>query len=85
MKPIRLKMTAFGPYKDEEVIDFTKLQERKLFVISGVMGCRSSFGEMFGVCMDLHVAEINMPVSVPSLKLLQDRRDFFSCNAKPAG
>lgn len=30
MKPIRLKMTAFGPYKDEEVIDFTKLQERKL-------------------------------------------------------
>lgn len=38
MKPIRLKMTAFGPYKDEEVIDFTKLQERKLFVISGQTG-----------------------------------------------
>ncbi|MEK4254518.1 SMC family ATPase [Ureibacillus sp. FSL K6-2830] len=38
MKPILLKMTAFGPYKNEEVIDFTKLQERKLFVISGQTG-----------------------------------------------
>lgn len=38
MKPILLKMTAFGPYKNEEVIDFTKLQEKKLFVISGQTG-----------------------------------------------
>ncbi|MED3662720.1 SbcC/MukB-like Walker B domain-containing protein [Ureibacillus terrenus] len=38
MKPILLKMTAFGPYKDEEVIDFTKLQEKRLFVISGQTG-----------------------------------------------
>ncbi|QBK26998.1 AAA family ATPase [Ureibacillus thermophilus] len=38
MKPILLKMTAFGPYKDEEVIDFTKLEEKKLFVISGQTG-----------------------------------------------
>lgn len=38
MKPILLKMTAFGPYKNEETIDFTKLEERKLFVISGTTG-----------------------------------------------
>lgn len=38
MKPILLKMTAFGPYKNEETIDFAKLQERKLFVISGQTG-----------------------------------------------
>src|SRR5690625_1445398 len=38
MKLIRLKMTAFGPYKDTETIDFTKLGDRKLFVISGATG-----------------------------------------------
>src|SRR5690625_6189095 len=38
MKLIRLKMTAFGPYKDTETIDFTKLGDRRLFVISGATG-----------------------------------------------
>lgn len=38
MKPIRLTMTAFGPYKDTEVIDFTKLGDHHLFVISGATG-----------------------------------------------
>lgn len=38
MRPIILKMTAFGPYKNEEIIDFTKLEERRLFVISGTTG-----------------------------------------------
>lgn len=38
MKPIVLKMTAFGPYKDTEVIDFTKLGDHRLFVISGMTG-----------------------------------------------
>lgn len=31
-------MTAFGPYKDTETIDFTELEDRKLFVISGATG-----------------------------------------------
>lgn len=31
-------MKAFGPYKDEQLIDFTELEERKLFVISGATG-----------------------------------------------
>ncbi|SDO17543.1 AAA family ATPase [Alkalicoccus daliensis] len=38
MKPLKIKMTAFGPYKKQEVIDFKDLQEHKLFVISGKTG-----------------------------------------------
>lgn len=38
MKLIRLTMTAFGPYKDKQVIDFTELEDRQLFVISGPTG-----------------------------------------------
>ncbi len=38
MRPIKLTMTAFGPYRDKEVIDFTELKENRLFVISGNTG-----------------------------------------------
>lgn len=38
MKPIKLTMTAFGPYKDTEVIDFGELAENRLFVVSGNTG-----------------------------------------------
>lgn len=38
MRPIRLTMKAFGPYKDKEVIDFTQLDDHSLFVISGNTG-----------------------------------------------
>src|SRR5699024_12804231 len=38
MKLIRLTMTAIGPYKDKETIDFTELGDRNLFVISGATG-----------------------------------------------
>lgn len=38
MKLIRLTMTAIGPYKDKETIDFTELGDRNLFVISGPTG-----------------------------------------------
>ncbi|WP_147803315.1 AAA family ATPase [Alkalicoccus halolimnae] len=38
MKPLKIKMTAFGPYKKQEIIDFKELQEHKLFVISGKTG-----------------------------------------------
>src|SRR5699024_4584790 len=31
-------MTAFGPYKNTEVVDFTELEEHDLFVISGNTG-----------------------------------------------
>ncbi len=38
MKPLKITMTAFGPYKDKEVIDFTELKDNRLFVISGNTG-----------------------------------------------
>jgi exonuclease SbcC len=38
MRPLKLTMTAFGPYKDRETIDFTALEDRRLFVISGNTG-----------------------------------------------
>ncbi|WP_067727473.1 AAA family ATPase [Oceanobacillus damuensis] len=38
MKPLKLTMTAFGPYKNTEVIDFTELNETNLFAISGNTG-----------------------------------------------
>ncbi|HLR09313.1 MAG TPA: SMC family ATPase [Bacillota bacterium] len=38
MKPLQLKMTAFGPYKTTETIDFNELGEHNLFVISGQTG-----------------------------------------------
>ncbi len=38
MKPIKLTITAFGPYKHSETIDFRELNEQRLFVISGNTG-----------------------------------------------
>lgn len=38
MRPLKLKLTAFGPYKETEVIDFNDLQGNRLFVISGSTG-----------------------------------------------
>ncbi|MFS1514514.1 SMC family ATPase [Chengkuizengella sp. SCS-71B] len=58
MRPKKMKMTAFGPYKQTETIDFTQLQEHRLFVISGKTGagktsifdaiCFALFGEASG-------------------------------------
>lgn len=38
MRPIRLTMKAFGPYAEETVIDFEKLDGRRLFLICGPTG-----------------------------------------------
>lgn len=38
MRPIKLTMTAFGSYRDSETIDFSLLEHRRLFVISGNTG-----------------------------------------------
>lgn len=38
MKPLKLTLTAIGPYKQTEEIDFTSFRQSELFVISGPTG-----------------------------------------------
>jgi exonuclease SbcC len=38
MRPIKLTMTAFGPYKGKEVVDFRELGDRNLFLVTGPTG-----------------------------------------------
>ncbi|WP_252313243.1 AAA family ATPase [Sinobaca sp. H24] len=80
MKPLKIKMTAFGPYKNQEVIDFDDLQDHKLFVISGKTGagktsifdaiCFALYGDASGEdrsdirSMRSHFAEDDLHTSV---------------------
>ncbi|WP_077325209.1 AAA family ATPase [Virgibacillus siamensis] len=53
MKPIKLTMTAFGPYKRTETIDFTALNPNNLFVVSGNTGAGKT--TIFdGICFALY-------------------------------
>jgi len=55
LKPLKLKLTAFGPYKDTETIDFTNLKDHHLFVISGATGAGKT--TIFdGICFALYGA-----------------------------
>ena len=38
MRPLKLVMTAFGPYAGEEAIDFTRLGDNQFFLITGPTG-----------------------------------------------
>ena len=38
MKPLRLKMQAFGPYVQEQTVDFEKLARSGMFLIKGPTG-----------------------------------------------
>ncbi|MED1201883.1 AAA family ATPase [Heyndrickxia acidicola] len=38
MRPLKLMMQAFGPYAKKEIIDFSELENRTMFVISGKTG-----------------------------------------------
>jgi DNA repair protein SbcC/Rad50 len=38
MRPLRLELTAFGPYAEPQVVDFGVLGERRLFLVHGATG-----------------------------------------------
>lgn len=38
MRPLRLELTAFGPYPDRQVVDFERLHDPALFLITGPTG-----------------------------------------------
>lgn len=58
MRPLKVTMTAFGPYKNREVIDFCELNDERVFLISGNTGagkttifdaiCFALYGEASG-------------------------------------
>ena len=58
MKPLRLAMSAFGPYPSQQILDFRELKERSLFLITGPTGsgkttildaiCFALYGETSG-------------------------------------
>ncbi|MGM8215463.1 AAA family ATPase [Bacillaceae bacterium W0354] len=53
MKPIKLTMTAFGPYRSQEIVNFEELEDHRLFVISGKTGAGKT--TIFdGICFALY-------------------------------
>ncbi len=62
MKPLKLTLSAFGPYPEEEVIDFTQLGKHNIFLITGPTGagkttifdgiCFAIYGEASGLERD---------------------------------
>lgn len=79
MKPLKLVMSAFGPYPGEEVIDFKNLKEKNIFLITGPTGAGKTtifdaisyalFGEASGSSRDndslrSHFAALDNPTYV---------------------
>ncbi|MCL6581254.1 MAG: SMC family ATPase [Firmicutes bacterium] len=88
MRPLRLAMQAFGPYADEQVVDFSAFGERALFLISGPTGagkttildamCFALYGETSGAertgaQMRSHHAPPSVPTEVTFDFALGDR------------
>ncbi len=90
MRPIQLTMTAFGPYKQREVIDFSDLGDHRIFAISGNTGagkttifdaiCYALYGEASGEersdtsMLRSHFADDNVYTSVELTFQLKGKR-----------
>ncbi|MFA6809353.1 MAG: AAA family ATPase, partial [Eubacteriales bacterium] len=88
MRPLKLTMKAFGPYSREQVIDFSELQGRNLFLITGPTGAgkttifdgisyaiygKASGNDRDGESLRSHFAEDSLPTSVELEFELKDK------------
>ena len=63
MKPINLTISAFGPYKDRVVIDFTELGESGIFLITGDTGAgKTSIFDAISFAIFGEVSGSNRPI-----------------------
>lgn len=53
MKPLKLTLRAFGPYAEEEILDFRELEDRSFFLIHGPTGSGKT-SILDGVCFALY-------------------------------
>ena len=78
MKPINIKISAFGPYKGLETVDFTKLGSNGIFLITGDTG--SGKTSLFdAICFALYNQPSGTNRTVDSLRsdYADDETDTF--------
>ena len=64
MKPIKLTMSAFGPYREETIIDFEKLGKSGLFLVTGDTGAgKTSIFDAISFALFNDVSGSNRPIS----------------------
>mgnify|MGYP000727264048 CR=1 FL=1 len=64
MRPLKLVMSAFGPYAGQTVIDFSQLGEQGLYLITGDTGAGKTviFDAVSYACTDRQAAACVMPI-----------------------
>lgn len=95
MRPLKLTMQAFGPYAGKEVIDFTVLGSKTMFVISGKTGAgkttifdgisfaiygKASGEDRSGTDLRSQFAEPSMPTEVTLEFILKDKTYYIVRN-----
>lgn len=64
MKPLTLKMSAFGPYKNETKIEFNKLGSKGIFLITGDTGAgKTTIFDAISYALFNEVSGSNRPIS----------------------
>lgn len=95
MKPIKLKMSAFGPYADVETVDFSVFDGKGLFLITGTTGagkttifdaiCFALFGETSGSSRNGEMLRSNFakPLTRTYVELDFEHRERSTASSEP--